>query len=223
LRASGLENPLALEQGVDHAGHMTLLFVFGPPAVGKMTVGRAIADAGGFRLFHNHHVIEPLLDVFEFESPQFQSLMAEFRQRVLEEAAAADVDLVFTLVWALDLPTDVVAVRRHLAPFVEAGRRVAFVELYADLATRLQRNQTELRLAEKKSKRDLAWSDENVRSLERYQMSTGVPSPADELIAEFPFLRIDNTDRSPEDVAAEVLTWVERARTRGGRTPAEER
>jgi hypothetical protein len=188
---------------------MTLLLVFGPPAVGKMTVGRAIADAGGFRLFHNHHVIEPLLDVFEFESPQFQTLLGEFRQRVLEEAAAADVDLVFTLVWALDLDKDAEAIRHHLAPFVEAGRRVALVELCADLDTRLARNRTPYRLAEKKSKRDLAWSDDNVRDLERWQMNTGVPSPGDEVIAGLPHLRIDNTDLSPEDVAAQVLTWLD--------------
>ena len=187
---------------------MTLLFVFGPPAVGKMTVGRAIADASGFRLFHNHHVIEPLLDVFEFETPEFQTLLTEFRQRVLEEAAAADVDLVFTLVWGLDLPEDAAAMRRHLAPFIDAGRRIVMVELYADLETRLARNGTAYRLSEKKSKRDLAWSDDNVRELERYQMNTGAPSPADEVIAAFPHLRIDNTERTPEDVAAEVLAWV---------------
>lgn len=187
---------------------MTLLFVFGPPAVGKMTVGRAIADASDFRLFHNHHVIEPLLDVFAFESPAFQTLMGELRQRVLEEAAGAGVDLVFTLVWALDLPADAAAVRRHLTPFVEAGSRVAIVELYADLETRLGRNRTPYRLAEKKSKRDLAWSDGNVRDLERIQMNTGVPSPADDVIADFPHLRIDNTDRTPEDVAAQILDWV---------------
>jgi hypothetical protein len=189
-------------------GRVTLLFVFGPPAVGKMTVGREIADASDFRLFHNHHVIEPLLDVFEFETPQFQTLMSEFRQRVLEEAAAADIDLVFTLVWALDLPEDAAAMRRHLAPFVEAGRRIVMVELYADLETRLDRNRTPYRLAEKKSKRDLVWSEGNVRGLERIQMNTGVSSPGDEVIAGFPHLRIDNTDRAPEEVAAEVLAWV---------------
>jgi hypothetical protein len=193
---------------IGDSGRVTLLFVFGPPAVGKMTVGRAIADASDFRLFHNHHVIEPLLDVFEFETPQFQTLMSEFRQRVLEEAATADIDLVFTLVWALDLPEDAAAMRRHLAPFVEAGRRIVMVELYADLETRLDRNRTPYRLAEKKSKRDLVWSEGNVRDLERIQMNTGVSSPGDEVIAGFPHLRIDNTDRAPEEVAAEVLAWV---------------
>jgi len=146
--------------------------------------------------------------VFAFESPEFQTLMAEFRQRVLEEAATADIDLVFTLVWALDAHQDAVAIRQHLAPFVDAGRRVLLVELCADLDTRLARNRTPYRLAEKKSKRDVEWSDQNVRELERYQMNTGRPSPADEVIAEFPHLRIDNTDRSPEEVATEVLAWV---------------
>jgi hypothetical protein len=191
-----------------------LLFVFGPPAVGKMTVGRAIVDASDFRLFHNHHVIEPLLDVFDFEAPAFQRLLGEFRQRVLEESAAADIDLVFTLVWALNLPKDADIMRQHFAPFVEAGRRIALVELSAGLETRLERNRTELRLAEKKSKRDVVWSDDNVRGLERHQMNTGVPSPADEVIAAFPHRRIDNTDRSPADVAAEVLAWIERGPSR---------
>ena len=122
-----------------------------------------------------------------------------------EEAAADDTDLVFTLVWALDLPEDTAGIRTHLAPFVEAGRRIAMVELYADLDTRLDRNRTPYRLAEKKSKRDLEWSDDNVRGLERIQMNTDTPSPADALIAEHPHLRIDNTDRAPEDVAAEIL------------------
>ena len=187
---------------------MTLLFVFGPPAVGKMTVGRAIADAGDFRLFHNHHMLEPLLDVFDYGTPPFNRLLAEFRLRVLEEAARSGTDLVYTLVWALDLPEDSAYLRRHLEPFVEAGRPIAFVELYADLETRLARNRTPYRLAEKKSKRDVTWSDGNVREMDRHVLNTGVrPTPADELIASYPHLRIDNTDRSPEDVAREVLAW----------------
>jgi hypothetical protein len=35
-----------------------LVFVVGPPAVGKMSVGQAIAERTGLRLFHNHLAIE---------------------------------------------------------------------------------------------------------------------------------------------------------------------
>ncbi|MBO0846823.1 MAG: AAA family ATPase [Nocardioides sp.] len=188
---------------------MALLLVFGPPAVGKMTVGRALAAAGGYRLFHNHATIEPLIEVFDYGTPPFMRLLDEFRRRVLEEAAAADTDLVFTYTWALDVPEDTEAVRGYLLPYVDTGRRIALVELSADLDTRLARNRTPYRLAEKKSKRDVDWSDDNVRDLDRYQLNTDRPSPADALIAAHPHLRVDNTDRSPEDVAAQVLGWLD--------------
>ena len=191
---------------------MTLLVVFGPPAVGKMTVGRAIADASDFRLFHNHHTIEPLLDVFDYGTPPFNKLLGLFRQAVLDEAAAHDTDLVFTLVLDLEDARDLEGVRKHLAPFVDAGRRIVFVELTAALGVRLDRNGTEYRLAEKKSKRDLDWSDGNVRDMEQYVMNTdwvtGRPTVADALLAEHPHLRIDNTDLTADEVAAQVLGWV---------------
>jgi hypothetical protein len=191
---------------------MTLLVVFGPPAVGKMTVGRAIADASDFRLFHNHHTIEPLLDVFDYGTPPFNKLLGLFRQAVLDEAAAHDTNLVFTLVLDLDDAQDLQGVRTHLAPFVDAGRRIAFVELTSGLDVRLDRNRTEYRLAEKKSKRDLEWSDANVRDMERYVMNTdwvtGRPTAADAMLSEHPHLRIDNTDLTPEQVAAQVLGWL---------------
>jgi hypothetical protein len=173
-----------------------------------MTVGRAIADASDFRLFHNHATIEPILDVFDYGTPAFYRLNGEMRHRILEEAAAGDVDLVQTYAWALDEPDDTAAVERYLRIFLDAGREVRFVELYADLDTRLARNGTPYRLAEKKSKRDTEWSDRNVRAMEQYQLSTGRPSTGDELIARHPYLRIDNSERTPEDVAAEVLSWL---------------
>jgi hypothetical protein len=185
-----------------------LLFVFGPPAVGKMAVGRAIADASDFRLFHNHATIEPLLAVFEYGTPEFLRLNGEMRHRILQEAATADVDLVQTYVWALEEPEEAEIVDRYLAPFENAGRPVRFVELVADLDTRLARNGTPYRLAEKKSKRDREWSDANVREMERYQLNSGTASPADAVLARHPHLRVDNSARSPEDVATEVLAWA---------------
>ncbi len=79
-----------------------LLVILGPPAVGKMTVGRALCARSVFRLFHNHMTIEPLAETFGHATHQPNRLNGEFRRRVFEEAAAADLDLVFTYVWALD-------------------------------------------------------------------------------------------------------------------------
>lgn len=187
---------------------MRLLLIIGPPAVGKMTVGRAVADRSTFRLFHNHHTIELLLDVFDYGTPPFDTLNSEFRRRIIEEAADAGTDLVFTFVWDLDLPEESDWLARLVAPYAD---RVAVVELVAGLDTRLARNRTEHRLAEKKSKRDLEWSDANVRGMEAdYRMSSvpGLDAPGERLLAQWPHLVLDNTDLPADEVADRILAWL---------------
>ena len=187
---------------------MRLLLIIGPPAVGKMTVGRAVADRSTFRLFHNHHTIELLLDVFDYGTPPFDTLNSEFRRRIIEEAAEAGTDLVFTFVWDLDLPEESDWLARLVEPYAD---RVAVVELVAGLDTRLQRNRTEHRLAEKKSKRDLEWSDANVRGMEAdYRMSSvpGLDAPGERLLAQWPHLVLDNTDLPADEVADRILAWL---------------
>lgn len=187
---------------------MSLLLILGPPAVGKMTVGRAIADRSAFRLFHNHHSIEMLLDVFDHGTPPFRTLNTEIRSRVIEEAAATGTDLVFTFVMGMDEEDEAAYLERLAAPY---GDDVAVVELVADLGTRLVRNRTEHRLAEKKSKRDLEWSDTNVRELEAdYRMTSepGRDAPGERLLARWRHLVVDNTDLAADEAAERVLAWL---------------
>ena len=193
---------------VRHHPGMRLLLLLGPPAVGKMTVGRAIAERSTYRLFHNHHTIELLLDVFDYGTPPFRALNTEIRSRVIEEAAAAESDLVFTFVMGMDDEDEADHLARLAAPY---GDDVAVVELVADLDTRLFRNRTQLRLAEKRSKRDVEWSDDNVRELEAgYRMTTepGRDAPGERLLARWPHLVVDNTDVQPDEVAERVVDWL---------------
>ena len=44
---------------------MKLVIIFGPHAVGKMTVGQALARITGLKVFHNHMTIDPLLALFD--------------------------------------------------------------------------------------------------------------------------------------------------------------
>lgn len=194
---------------------MRLLVMFGPPAVGKMTVGRAIAQRSGFRLFHNHALIEPLLEVFDYGTAPFTRLLREWRGRVVEEAASSGTGLLLTYVWGLELPGDTDELAEYIRPYVERNADVAFVELAADLDKRLQRNRTELRLAEKRSKRDVEWSDANVRDLERHVMNTGhqsdddPPLPGTLLLARHRHMRIDNSELTPQEAAVAILAWLD--------------
>jgi shikimate kinase len=45
---------------------MSFLLLVGPPAVGKMTVGQALAQKLGYPLFHNHLSIELSLHIADF-------------------------------------------------------------------------------------------------------------------------------------------------------------
>lgn len=76
---------------------MKLIFIYGMPATGKLTVGRELALRTGFKLFHNHLVVDLLLSVFEFGSPGFVRLREEIWLRVMKEASDAGLPgLIFT-------------------------------------------------------------------------------------------------------------------------------
>ena len=50
---------------------MRLIFIYGMPATGKLTVARELARITGFNVFHNHLVVDLLLSIFEFGSKPF--------------------------------------------------------------------------------------------------------------------------------------------------------
>ena len=186
---------------------MDLLVIFGPPAVGTMTVGREVCRRTGYKLFHNHMTVEPVLELFEFGSPPFTRLVSEFRTRVIEEAADSDLPgLVFTFVWGLDDPGDKQLVEHYSALVESRGGTVRFVELYAPQAARLARNATPDRLDAKRSKRDVEASHGWLRDAdEQSVLNTGDGYDLAELVGGRAHLRIDNTDLPPETVAKQVV------------------
>jgi len=186
---------------------MQLVLIFGPPAVGKMTVGHELARLTGFKLFHNHMTVEPVLDIFPFGSPPFDRLVGEFRTRIIEEAADTGLaGLVFTFVWGLESPGDQRVVDSYVEIVRSRGGQVYFVELAATQAVRLVRNESEFRLEHKRSKRDLAFSRGNLLELdEKHRMNTDADFPGTGLFSDCPHLRIDNTGLSAVDVARRIV------------------
>ena len=124
---------------------MSLVAIFGPPAVGKMTVGMELERLTGLRLFHNHMTVDPVLQFFPFGSPSFAKLVSEFRQRMFEEVAASDLPgLIFTYVWAVADPRDQGHVDGLTKIFADRGAQVCYIELQTTQAERLRRNETEV-------------------------------------------------------------------------------
>ncbi len=106
---------------------MNLIFIHGPAAAGKLTVGRALAELTGFKLFHNHLVVDTLLAVFPFGSEPFARLREEIWLAVFREAAAADVSLIFTFTPEPSVNPGFIGSAVTIVE--EAGGQVHFVEL----------------------------------------------------------------------------------------------
>jgi hypothetical protein len=180
---------------------MTLMIIFGPPAVGKMAVGLELEKLTGFPLFHNHMTVDPVVRLFPFGSPPYNRLVVEFRRRIFEEFAAGNAPgLIFTFVWALDHAPDRAFIESTMEIFAGRGADICFAELEATEAERLRRNETPLRLAEKKPQRDTAASRAFLLAAdEQHQLNT-----RGSFFYPDRHLKIDNTMLEPAAVASRI-------------------
>jgi hypothetical protein len=75
---------------------MKLIFIYGPPAAGKLTVARELSALTGFSLFHNHLIVDAVASVFPFGSERFIRLRETFWLTMFREAGEARQSLIFT-------------------------------------------------------------------------------------------------------------------------------
>jgi len=124
---------------------MRLLFLYGPPAVGKLSVAHELVSLTGFRLFHNHLTIAPVAALFPRGSEPFNRLVQELRRTLIAEAAHQGVDLIFTFVYVAGLDEDIV--QELIAPVHAHGGQALFVQLTCARDELLARVQHESRRA----------------------------------------------------------------------------
>ena len=111
---------------------MRLIFLYGLPATGKLTIAQELSAVTGFKVFHNHLVVDLLLTIFEFGSPEFVRLREEMWLSVFDQACRSTLPgLIFTF-----NPEN--TVRPEFIPNVvktvaAAGAELDFVELVAPL------------------------------------------------------------------------------------------
>ncbi len=194
--------PFACQFRIYNGKDMNFILIVGPPAVGKMTVGQAIQEKLGYRLFHNHHSIELALQFFDYGDPEFGAINEGIRQLVFETVASSErlPGFIFTLVWGFDLQEDWDYVAALKERFTARGWRFFIVELFAPLDVRLDRNRTPNRLQHKPSKRDVERSERSLHELGKHQLNTdgkALTGPN--------YLRLDNADLSPEVCAQRII------------------
>jgi len=180
---------------------MKLVIIFGPHAVGKMTVGQELAKLTGLRLFHNHMTIEIVSDLFENLPEECSRLTNLFREEVFQAYTKSDeYGMIFTFMFAIDDQHDWEYLDHVEGIFRGQGADIYYVELAADFDVRIERNKTENRLREKPSKRDLVKSEDRFRRLEeKYRLNS-----FDGEIRKEHYLKLDNTHMPPEEAARRI-------------------
>ncbi|MBN8251239.1 AAA family ATPase [Priestia flexa] len=134
---------------------MKFVLIFGPQAVGKMTVGQELEKSTGLKLFHNHMTIELLAPLFQFNEEMWR-LVDLFRKEIFEAVAKSDAEgIIFTYVWAFDMQSDWGFVKEVCDIFESKCGTIYFVELEADLNESIDRNKTSNRLQHKPTKRNV--------------------------------------------------------------------
>src|SRR5467141_3353460 len=166
---------------------MRLVFIYGPPASGKLTVAAELAKLTGFRLFHNHVSIQFVQSIFEFGTKTFWRLTGKYRLEMLDEAAKEGIDTIFTFVYSKG--EDDRFVKNVLRRVRTHGGRVCFVRLYCDKEELIRRAKVSQR-----KKMGTVSTEKMLSDLFRKH----------NLDLEIPFrksLSIDTTNQSPRNVA----------------------
>ena len=176
-----------------------LVIITGPHAVGKMTVGQELAKITGLRLFHNHMSIELALKLFDFGTPGFRALNETIRKTVFEQFATGDLPgLIFTYMIDFDELREFLYLNEIIELFSSHGADCHVVELCADFDTRIARNKSENRLAQKESKRNVERSEAEMRHT---QATHRLNSREGEILPFESYIKIDNTNLAPDEVA----------------------
>ena len=176
------------------SGGSTLVYLYGPPAVGKLTVATELQDQTGMRLFHNHLTVDAVRSVFDFASAPFTDVIHRFRLDVFETAARHGVDMIFTnnSVWGVPNGRSLFAkfaddARRRVE---ESGGRTCFVQLTAPAEVLFGRVEAE-------SRRDRGKLVNQTRLAELLDLLDPSPLHADDLV-------LDTSKMSPGEAASAI-------------------
>lgn len=177
----------------------TLVYLYGPPAVGKLTVARELQRQSSFKLFHNHLTVDAIRPVFDFASPPFTDVLHRLRLDVFETSANNGIDVIFTNNSVWGIPNGRALFRAFAAEartrVERAGGRVLFVQLTAPVDTLIER-------VDSTSRRELGKLVKAERLVELLTQLDPSPLHSSDVV-------LDTADLSPSESAAQVVAHLQ--------------
>ena len=171
---------------------MDLIFIYGTPAVGKLTVAKKLAEKTGYKIFHNHLTVDLVYSVFDWGSKVGEKLNEKYRLDIIEKAAKHCIPgLIMTFVYGH--PIDEPFIKKVITKVESNDGHVKFVKLIAS------KDALKERIADKSRNGTLKMKDfsELEGFMAKYDLETNIQLGKT--------LVIDNTYKSAEDVAEEIV------------------
>ena len=193
---------------------MDLILIVGPQAVGKMTIGRELEKLIAAKLLFNHQTIDLFARFLGYTPEAFQ--LSEkvrldlFKAFTMNQETNATEGIIFTVVAAFDLESDWKVLESWIDMFKHAGGRVYFIELEAELEERIIRNTHADRLAAKPSKRDTAFSSQELLESARSHRLNSFEGEVTDRLPFVHYLKLDNTELEAPNAAKAIHEWMVR-------------
>ncbi len=179
-----------------------LVFIYGPPGVGKLTVAKELAKLTGFKLFHNHLTVDLIHSLFNRDQEIFHHLVRKYRQELLTIAAREKVNCIFTFVYYAK--EDDPIVRKLLSGARKHGAEVLFIKLHCKDAELYKRVKNPSRQAYRKLKKI-----NTLKSIMREKDFVSVIPFGESLV-------IDNTKLSPKKTAEKIIKHYKLSKVKRG-------
>ncbi|HEY7123262.1 MAG TPA: AAA family ATPase [Ktedonobacterales bacterium] len=170
---------------------MNLVFIYGPPGVGKLTVAQELAKITGYKLFHNHLTVDLAYSVFDFGTKPFVELREKIWMMVFQTVKEEGVSgVIFTFAPEGSVPDHFIP---DLIKLIEDDQnKIHFVELTCrpeELRTRI--------VNPSRSKYAKGMSSEHIEKY--YQRDHLIPASVH--ARKF---TLDNTQLSPHETAIRI-------------------
>ena len=176
---------------------MRVLFIYGPAASGKHTIGTQVAALTGLPLFHNHLAVDAAKSLFAFGTAEFKNLRAAVWRAAFREAAAVRHSFVFT--FHPEATVDPSLIEELVEVVQSGGGKVHFVELTCSTDTVLRRLAEPSRMKFEKLTDPVLYQE-----LDRQGAFDFPPLPP-------PLLKIDTEVMAPNAAAQEIVKAVRSA------------
>lgn len=109
---------------------MKLIFIYGSPAVGKLTVAKELSKLIGYSIFHNHLTVDLPRVLYDFNNKKFSRYRDKLRYEFMKIAVKEGINLISTFVYA-PKKSDNIYVKNIIKIVKENKGDICFVHLSA--------------------------------------------------------------------------------------------